>query len=175
MNTTALVKCSDAYIAVFDDGSACNRAGHFKESWDKAWDFEKNSPGAFKGATGPGDLEQAGDRFSQYWNHRMSEGEILVWNPGSGVYRVEVRLLAAKPRRKLSEEKLLACPTGKLLIAGLDELGGRITAAATVPPGRYRAGLEIRESEHKKHWLLKDSSEYPPQDGPDFIVTLQAA
>lgn len=169
----ALIECTDAYLAVFDRGAPCNRAGHYEESWDKAWDFEKNSPGAFKGATGPGDLEQAGDRFQQYWNQRMLAGELLVWNPGSGVYRVEARVLPPHPRRKLPDQKSISVPTGTLLIAGLNNLGRVSEELLTVPRGDYRASLETQEAEHKKHWLMKDPASYPSADGPDFIITLQ--
>lgn len=163
LSASAAVTSDEAYMALFDRLSPANRPGHFQEAWKEAWEFAKDRPGAFKGAWATGDVSEAGDRFQQYWNHRMLAGEIFVWPSGSGSYRVEVRLLPEAPRREFAGERRLSCPSGSLVITPLNELGGEGKVLLAVPPGEYRAELEYPDKEESSG------------SDPDFVISLQKA
>ncbi len=173
-----LVK-ADIYLAVVDSSSPANAPGLFKASLDQAWD-------RVGGPTATGKLDLVNDCVEQYWAHRQAAQELLVWSPGSGVYRVEFRLSKFAPKAPASRRDgggligkagasgTLSCPSGELIVGTLSALGGG-KAAVRVPPGSHRLVLEENSEQIRRHWSLADEAAYEEGGEPDFILWIQSS
>lgn len=173
---SVLVK-ADVYLAVLDAASPANKNGLFQESLDRAWD-------RVGGPTATGKLDLVNDCVEQYWAHRQAAGEVLVWGPGSGVYRVEFRLSKFAPKvpaagrdgagflGKAGSAGKLSCPSGDLIVGPLSALGGGKTAVR-VPQGLRRIVLEENPEQVRRHWGLGDASAYEDGGEPDFVLWIE--
>ena len=181
-----IVNADGCYLAVLDLESPANREGHYQEGRKLSYDFD--GPGSGKWDSGSADLDfkKANDRMEQYWAQQQEKGDILSWVSLSGVYKVSLELItdpdfSAFPSGQRTAfsggrdiEWELHCPSGRLAVVSLKELGGPgISAAWTVEPGTYRAGLEEIEAETRRHYKVDTVSGYPAGEGPDFILRLQ--
>lgn len=184
MTTGFILEAASPMLGMWDSESPVNKPGLYDQAWDAAWEFDRDPPGGL--AWKHEDMEAACERFDQYWNHRQARGEVLVWKPGSGVYRVELRILPPKPKVKVSKtrkeaflggqdvESVLRCPSGSIVVGCLKSLGSSgLQAAATVPPGEYRVGLDVNKAQLAKPRPFKIAEDYPKSNGPDFVLSLQ--
>ena len=80
-----VVRTDDAMLAVFDQESPANAAGHYEKALAECWGTPAEPSHAAAGAWSEADRRRAEDSFEQYWRHRGAEGAVLVWRPGSGV------------------------------------------------------------------------------------------
>ncbi len=172
-----VIEIDDVYFGLFDLGSPANKAGHYL----KARDVSREPYG-----DDPGHLDEKYERFEQYWNHRQESRELLVWDCMGGVCRIEIDLIAGKtPVRFSARQKEaflvgqnrareLECPTGRIAVESLTRLGERaLKPMIKVSPGTYRVGLDRNEAQVVRHRWLKSAADYPPSDGPDFVIHLQ--
>ncbi len=173
---SVLVK-ADVYLAVLDSASPANEKGLFQTSLDQAWD-------RVGGPTATGKLDLVNDCVEQYWAHRQAAGELLVWSPGSGVYKVQLLRSDITAMRinkiregggflgKAGSSGIISCPSGGLTICSLKALGeGELVFK--VPPGEYRVTLQENEEEIRRHWGLADLNAYEEGAWPDFILGIQ--
>ncbi|MBI5624454.1 MAG: hypothetical protein HY924_11805 [Elusimicrobia bacterium] len=184
MEHRLIVESSGPVLGLWDLCSPSHKPGRYDQSWETAWEFERDPPGA--ASWKPSDMDAALERFAQYWNHRQARGELLAWQPGSGVYCVEVRVLPRVPGRAFTKaqqaafltgaggEKVLHCPSGELTVACLKSLGQeRSGPIIKVLAGEYRAGMDISKEQLTKPRPFRTSSEYPVSYSPDFTIYLQ--
>jgi hypothetical protein len=157
-------------LGVWDIGSPAHTQGHYDAAWDEAWKFDRDPPGA--ASWKHSEMELACERFEQYWSHLQSRGEVLAWKPGTGVYKVELRLLPQAPRKRAAA--ILRCPSGGLAVAGLKCLGSPdLEPVLRVPPGVYRVGVGAEKPQLAGPRPFRTRLEYPERFVPDYIVTLQ--
>ncbi len=150
----AVVRTDDAMLAVFDQESPANVAGHYQKALTDSWGTPAEASHAASGAWSEADRRRAEDNFEQYWRHRGGEGAVLVWRPGSGVHRVELRLAEAgtSGRRQVPVAGFLVsargttrlrCPSGRIVVSALRELGvASLVPTLTVAAGHYKVSLD---------------------------------
>ncbi|MBI4679506.1 MAG: hypothetical protein HY748_18185 [Elusimicrobia bacterium] len=184
MTAIAILEADAPLLGLWDRSSPANKPGHYDEAWDAAWEFDRDPP--YGAGWKHEDMEIACEHLDQYWNHRQARGELMVWKPGSGVYKVELRLLQPKPKTKFSKpqrqaflvgqgvERILVCASGDLIVSSLRGLGSReAKVLLRVHPGKYRVGMDVRRDQLARVRPFKSAADYPKSQGPDFVIFLQ--
>ncbi len=115
---------------------------------------------------------------------RMRHGEILAWTLFfDGCFKVRIRIqhsdesdpVNCKASAFLNREHYdLICPTGRIAVASLHELGTPdLRPTVEVAPGTYRVDFAEDDEQVNKHYAFDGQIEYPARDGPDWFLTLR--
>ncbi len=172
-----LIKTEGCYIGIFDASSPMNIQNLYAAFMDVAKAQAKSN----------GEGWASLYYFNQQWIDAASRSEILVWIVlFDGIYKIAMDVHPLSPRLVLTDEQkepflgdrlhLLSCPSGRIIVASLSDLGRQdLEPAAVVEPGTYRVGLTVDYKGEPDHWFLEDPSEYPSSDGPDWSVQMQKA
>lgn len=171
---TKLIKDNALYLGIFDIDSPVNRANQWENLFDKA----KQGAGR--------ESWQTLFYFNGNWIDFAEKGELLSWiTLFHGVFKAELRLLPENPQTVFKENETkkflgegkynrLYCPSGKIAVASLADLGNdSISAMAEVDAGWYKVAFYIDDEKENEHFFLEDESEYPVGDSPDWIIFLQ--
>ena len=174
ISATKLIESEGCYFGIFDFVSPVNRAG----MWDALFQAAKHKAGR----------QEWGALFflNQSWIDFAGEGALLSWiTLFDGVFKVEVRILAEEPKIEFGEEEkehflgegrehLLYCPSGSIVVDPLTRLGSAsLCPLITVMPGTYRVGFVRNDDEESKHEFLEGESQYPANEGPNWIIYMQ--
>lgn len=167
-----IIRTEGMYLWLYDRLSPANRDGIIEEAFTASRDRSDDTLNLF--------------RFNGYWMARGAEAETVTWTfLLDGVYRIRLEVLPSltDPRfpplssnNSLGGEKVcgyLNCPSGELLVSSITQIGtDNGTPIAEVPPGRYGVVVVSHMEEQGKHELLEQIEEYPPGDGPDWVIYL---
>jgi len=66
----------------------------------------------------------------------------------------------------------LSLPSGDVLVTSLGLMGAELQPAFQVPPGDYEVELYEDREQHSRHNFLREVEDYPPDDGPDWVIVL---
>lgn len=171
-HATKLVEGRACYFGIFDSVSPANLPG----KWDDAFQSAKQMAGRQEWS--------ALFHLNQSRIDLAREGALLSWiTLCDGVFKVEVKILAAEPKIEFGEkghflgegkENLLCCPSGNIVVDSLTQLGSNsVYPLITIMPGTYRVGFVRNEDEESKHQFLEGESQYPANEGPDWIIYMQ--
>ncbi len=174
VQATELIVSEGCYFGIFDSASPVNCPG----KWCDEFQAAKRMAGEQEWS--------ALFHLNQSWIDLAGEGALLSWiTLFDGVFKVEVRILAEKPKIEFSEEdreqflgeakeNLLYCPSGNIVVDCLTRLGSNsVCPLVTITPGRYRVGFVRNDDEERKHQFLEGENLYPANDGPDWIIHMQ--
>jgi hypothetical protein len=172
--TETLIKTEGCYLGIFDLSAAIHREESFSSIFEK----------------GKVDAEQAQKSWAAlfYINERLLQktrhGEILVWIVlFDGCFKARIKVLKngeefvperlpAAPFLN-SESHPLNCPTGRIVVASLHELGSSdLLPTIEIEPGIYEVGLFQDQEQEAKHMFLDQAMDYPVNDGPDWCLVL---
>ena len=174
VSATKLIESEECYFGIFDFVSPANRPG----MWDAKFQAAKRKAGR----------QECGALFflNQSWIDFAEEGALLSWiTLFDGVFKIEVRILAEEPKVEFGEEEkehflgegkdnLLYCPSGNIVVDSLTRLGSAsLCPLITVTPGTYKVGFVGNDDEESKHQFLEGESQYPTNEGPDWIIYMQ--
>jgi hypothetical protein len=127
--------------------------------------------------------------FNTVLMRRAEQGEILTWPLlYDGVFRCEFKIHAADAalsprapaRDNLGSGRVtgkLHFPSGRVIVSCLRGLGESRPSAvpvATIEPGWYEVTLTRDDAMEARHALLESASDYPTDDGPDWMIELRA-
>ena len=171
---TKLVTDAALYLGIFDYASPVNKLGE----WEVLFHDAERKAGNEQWKT----LYY----FNDYWAKLAKQGHILSWiTLFDGVFKAELRLLADNPQIEFKETETehflgdgkatrLFCPTGKIVVASLGDLGTEIiTPLATLESGWYKVGFFCDEEKESEHHFLEDETQYPADSSPDWIIYMQ--
>ena len=174
VSATKLIESEGCYFGLFDLASPPNRPG----KWHDEFQTAKRMAGRQEWSVL--------FHLNQRWIDLAERGALLSWiTLFDGVFKVEVRILREEPRVEFSKEEkehflgkgkwdLLCCPSGNIVVDSLYRLGSvSLCALITVTPGTYRVGLVRDDDEESKHQFLEGESQYPPNEGPEWIIYMQ--
>jgi hypothetical protein len=124
--------------------------------------------------------------LNQSWIDLAVGGALLSWiTVFDGVFKIEVRILAEEPKIEFGQEEkeqflgegkenLLHCLSGNIVADSLTRLGSNSAyPLITIAPGAYRVGFVRNDDEESKHAFLEGESQYPVNEGPDWIIYMQ--
>lgn len=164
-STVFLIQSEALYFAIFDKRSSVNTREAGREAWGNL-----------------GDLQD-------FWRRQVSERGLLVWMLlADGVFRIAVTVGPPGYTPQIPEARLdtftaheggtgfLVCPSGALVVNSLARLGEEdLEPVMEVEPGVYRVWLELDDEQVRRHEFLDQLSQYPPGDGPDWVLHLSPA
>ena len=172
---TKFVEGDCCYFGIFDLGSSSNRP----EKWDEAFRTAKQMARRQEW--------KALFHLNQGWIDLAGEGELLSWiTLFDGVFKVELRILGEQSKFEFGaeakgdflgerKENLLNCPSGNIAVDSLSRLGSTsMTPLIITKPGTYRVAFVRNVDEESKHEFLEDRSQYPTNDGPDWLIYMQS-
>lgn len=171
---TKIIKDDALYLGIFDITSVVNSVNQ----WEKVWDKAKRDVGKESWQT----LFYANDS----WIDFAKKGEVLSWiTLFHGVFKVELRLIseysqlvfkANETKHFLGEGEFnrLYCPSGKITVASLGDLGTDLISPITeIDSGWYKMAFYCNDAQENDHYFLEDESEYPIDSDSDWIIYLQ--
>jgi hypothetical protein len=168
-----LIRTQGCYVGIFDLASRA----HKEESFDKLIGRAK--------ADATNDNKAWTTLF--YLNDglllRMRRGEILAWTLfWDGCFKARIRTHSSDESAPIKckgsaflngEHYDLICPTGRIAVASLHELGTPdLHPILEVAPGTYRVDFAEDDEEVNKHYEFDGQIDYPADDGPDWVLTL---
>ena len=172
--SSKLIRDTALYLGIFDYTSSANRPG----KWDALFQDARRKAGRQKW--------QALFHLNGSWIDFAREGHLLSWiTLFHGVFKVEIKLLSENPQIEFEESETkrflgegkrnrLYCPSGKIIVASLEDLGkNSIVPLATIQPGWYKVEFFCDDNKESEHSFLEDESQYPVDDGPDWIIYMQ--
>ncbi len=169
-----ILRVNSCYMAVLDAASTVNVDGFMPGHFSKA-DAEIEMEG--------GNAADSLYVFNGYLVDYAAQEQMLAWTlVFPGVYRVVAELSPRycdeeplKPIENVGHferEADLQCPSGQMIVLGLNELGQPHPTLIEVPPGRYRAYLTCNGPMAEKHSLLEEIADYTEGDPPDWHILL---
>lgn len=162
-----------AYLSVFDIASPINVEG----VWDQLFSRAQKAAGARPGLT----IQWINTMLGEYARSK----NILSWTfTFDGVYQIIVSQNCddklterCEPLAFVPSESPLAylnCPTGRIAVESLSHLGrADLTPVIIIEPGIYHVSLFVDFDQLNKHQLLEKVSEYPREEGPDWMLNFQ--
>ena len=172
-----LIKTEGCYVGIFDALSPVNGAGRFDRFMRRA----------DRQAVEARQRWSALYRFNDQWIDAAARGEILAWIVlFDGVFKTVATILVPPPRiaptMAQAREFLggdyhpLVCPSGRIVVASLSDLGHRsLEPLVVVEPGTYHVALTRHDDQEDEHSFLTDPAQYPPSDGPDWSIEVWLA
>jgi hypothetical protein len=174
MSVDLIVETRSCYVGLCDEASSANRLG-----------FMDAELSAGKAAVR---LECRDECFGLFvFNERLmhlaDRGEMLSWTLlFDGVFRAVAKVesststLGLQHTENLGANVLsctLACPTGRLILTCLSNLGVGQSPFLVVEPGLYQVRLERDEEREVDHSDLEGIASYPDGHGPDWHFHVQ--
>jgi hypothetical protein len=174
MSSRHLVKTQSCYVALYDQSSPVNRLSFMASELDAGKQAARRA--------GQEDFYGL-FHFNEYLTNCAAEGQMLAWTLlFDGIFSFEVRVDplvrgASAATRRTSEPlpptTALRCPSGRLIVSCLSQLGEPTPAAIEVEPGEYQATLIRNEEAESDHALLESIADYVDRGGPDWSIRLQ--
>jgi hypothetical protein len=167
-----LIRTEDCYVGLFDVLSPINVAGIFGRFITEAQHE----------AVAAGPAWAALYYFNDRWRDAATRGEIVWWAlVFDGVFRATATVLERPPEPTSGlahppalmdpTDHLLTCPSGRIVVASLHELGNpTLEPLLVIAPGTYHVVVRQDDEQENAHYFLTDPAEYPPQDGPDWSI-----
>ena len=174
VNSRHLIKTQSCYVALYDQSSSVNRLGFMASELDAAKQAARSA----------GQEDMYGlFHFNEHLTNCAAEGQMLAWTLlFDGVFSFEVRVdapvratSAAKPQplESLPPTTALRCPTGRLIVSCLSQLGNPTSVAIEVEPGEYQATLTRNEEAEFDHGLIDSVADYVDRGVPDWSISLR--
>ena len=170
----ALVKTQSCYVAILDEASPVNTL-----------DFMATSLEAGKVEARRRGLEDLHGLF--VFNDQLMRaaraGELLAWTLlFDGVFRAVSQLTPSSSPTEIEKTTNLSapaltgklvCPSGRLLICCLADLGKPQQPFMQLEPGNYRVSVSRNDDGELQHSHLESPNEYPVGDGPDWSIQVE--
>jgi hypothetical protein len=113
----------------------------------------------------------------------VNAGSLAYWLTFlDGVYKIAVQAGAPFASAPLNERfglgndarlTTLNCASGDIVVGTMSDLiENKGRHVLSVDRGKYLVGISGNAAEEKKHELLEDIADYPPNDGPDWTISL---
>lgn len=170
---TCLVRTASCYVGVLDKASPAWIPGLFEADLRRGMAEAK--------AAG---LAECYGLFvlNSHLSERADRGELLAWTLlFDGIYKARFSVLpnsspVGVPEREglgaVEEVANLNLPSGHVVIACLSRTGDpSVEPVLQVEPGRYRVRF-LRHRCEDDHVFLERESDYPPEEGPDWTITI---
>jgi len=169
-----LVATEGCYVAIWDEASPVNRVGFMDEAWALASETVRRMGKE--------------EHFSLFaLNQRLmelsQEGALLSWTVlFDGVFRAmghfDLQAASSAPLAPANlgaahESGILVCPTGRLILGCMGQLGQLRAPFLVLEPGVYNVIFERDDDQEIKHSFLPSASKYPAGDGPDWQLWIQ--
>jgi hypothetical protein len=170
-----LIRTNGCYVGAFDLDSAVHREESFASLMNRA------ELDASEGKQPWATIFYLNDRLLS----RMRAGEILAWTLFFyGRFKAQIGVALGEEESDLDktsaslflngEHHDLICPSGKIAVASLHELGNpSLRPTLEVSPGTYRVVFTEDDQQINKHYEFDGEIDYPVGDGPDWVLTLK--
>lgn len=173
---SSLVKISSMYAAIYDERSPVNIKGFMKNLLAAAMPdprCESLCPG--------GGLFV----FNQHLINRMQQGELLAWGLAlDGIFQYSIQqmpqvLLAQENAlyNTLGCERLTAnlkCPSGRLHLSCMGELGNDRSPTICLEPGTYNVSIARDSAIENEHYLIQRKQDYIFKVRPDWLIQISS-
>ena len=167
------IQTHSLYVALYDQSSPTNHQGFMAAELGAAREAAKRS----------GQENLCLFHFNESLTRHVVAGQMLAWTLlFDGVFTFEIRVepgrCGASAMNPQASEPLpcsavLQCPSGRLVVSCLSEMGKPVPIAIDVDPGEYRATLGRNEAAEFDHALLESVEGYEASSGPDWSILLQ--